>query len=257
MNLEISDRDRVVLLIDDFDLDAQLLAIKSLLHRNRKAEQVVAADIKKLDTFIRGYKGGDDQEEMHLANEWVDRMHGTVFQDAAHSMSAVGMLAPFIESLFVAIFRAPCLRRHFDRKPSTNDARTAASQDEFWDPHFFFVQGGRRKDLTAGIAQLAASTGLTAFLPEGYEKMLSALFSYRNKMLHHGFEWPVEERTKFAKRLDDKEWPVDWFTKAESDHKPWIFYLSDTFIETCLKMIDQVLAGVGRYVVENKIQIFG
>jgi hypothetical protein len=86
-------------------------------------------------------------------------------------------------------------------------------------------------------------TGLTAHLPADLKPTLQALFEYRNNMFHFGFEWPTNERERFQKRTAD--WPSDWFSMAAIDHKPWIFYLTDAFIDHCLTIIDSVLGGIG------------
>ena len=104
------------------------------------------------------------------------------------------------------------------------------------------VKDGRTsKDLVSGIMQLADATGLSARLPRDLQATLSALFAYRNKMFHLGFEWPLDERLNFAKRITNEAWPNDWFAKATSDGKPWVFYLSKVFIEHCLATIEKVL----------------
>lgn len=241
-HFEISSRDQALFLISERDLEAQLLAIRAVLGRNREADEALASAIKTLDEQIRQATG---QHAEHLEDEWVDLAHGSVFQDAAHSMAAVGMLAPFIESLFASIFRA--LREHQSENQSgvTDELRTQVSQNEFWNPHFVFESGGRRKDLVAGIAQLAKSTALANFLPDDYEKTLSALFVYRNKMFHHGFEWPVEERRKFHEGIRKNGWPSSWFRMSTSNDQPWIFYMSTAFVDHCLVTIDKVLDGVG------------
>ena len=77
--------------------------------------------------------------------------------------------------------------------------------------------------------------------------MFSALFTYRNRMFHHGFEWPMNERKKFDEMIREEGWPPEWFRKSESGGEPWIFYMSDQFVQHCLTTIDQVLEGVGRY----------
>ena len=244
---EVSNRDQALFLIRERDLEAQLLAIRGALSRNRQADAAVAAKIKELDEQIRTYAGGDEMYQMYLEDRWVDALHDTAFQDAAHSMAAVGMLAPFIESLFVSIFSGLREYEQSDNVASRNDPRIAASQNEFWDPHFVFDPGRRRRDLVAGIEQLARTIGLSGYLPSGYVKMLSALFTYRHKMFHLGFEWPMEERIKFDKRVQSGDWPAEWFRKATRDDEPWIFYISAEFIKHCLTTIDEVLEGVGTY----------
>ena len=176
-----------------------------------------------------------------------------VFKDAAHSMAAVGMLAPFIESLFVSIFSG--LRKYVQSQEQWLKVTTPGSlpsQDEFWDPRFVFDPGGRRIAIVDGIKQLARTIGLSKYLPSGYDKVLKALFEYRNKIFHLGFEWPKEERMKFDKRVKSGELPAEWFRTATRDDKPWIFYMSDEFITHCLKTIDEVIEAVGAYFRERQ-----
>jgi hypothetical protein len=78
--------------------------------------------------------------------------------------------------------------------------------------------------------------------------MLKALFAYRNKMFHWGFEWPPEERDAFAKYIATEKWPSDWFATATTDGKPWIFYLTDVFVDCCIERIGQVVNSFGAYV---------
>jgi hypothetical protein len=67
-------------------------------------------------------------------------------------------------------------------------------------------------------------------------------------MFHEGFEWPDSERQAFERRIARDRWPRDWFALATSDGKPWVFYLSDTFVVHCLTMVDQIFAGLGAFV---------
>jgi hypothetical protein len=66
-------------------------------------------------------------------------------------------------------------------------------------------------------------------------------------MFHNGLEWPLDERVRFDERIRSKGWPSDWFSTATSADEPWIFYLSEQYIEHCLEMIEQVLAAVGAF----------
>ncbi len=70
-------------------------------------------------------------------------------------------------------------------------------------------------------------------------------------MFHLGFEWPDTERNAFERRIAADGWPQDWFAQASSDGKPWVFYLSDTFVQHCLTMVDQIFAGLGAFVRQN------
>jgi hypothetical protein len=247
---KLSYRDRALSLLGNIDLDSQLIAIRSLLRRKREAEAQVSNEIKQLASQIQAYAGGDQLYQMHMENHWVDKLHGAVFQDAAHSMSAIGILAPFMESLFVSIFRG---LQNQSQIAGAADPRGKATDDLYWNPKIVFDKGAQRMDIVAGIKQLSTSTGLHYFMPDGYLKTLSAVFAYRNNMFHNGFEWPPEAREKFSDRIKNESWPDIWFSQAMHGGQPWVFYMSDDFIETNLKLIDQVLEGAGKYIVKNNL----
>lgn len=240
---ELDARVEAVLALHAIDIEAQLIAVRALLKRNAKADQLVRDDIRALAEEADKLSSGDDEQHF-LEERWVEENQRAVYQDAAHSMAAVGMLAPLCESLFVAVFQT--LR---SKSPSTNVAsvRGQAASDEFWDPHYLYGKGGRQIDLTQGILQLCQHTGLAPRMPTDLNAVLGALFAYRNKMFHHGFEWPMDERTKFQARLDRGEWPDGWFAKATSGGQPWIFYLSPLFVDHCLQTVENVLEGMGQH----------
>ncbi len=246
-HFKVSYRDRALFLTDERDFDAQLIAIRGALRRHQEAEQLVSDRIKELDDYIRSQNGGDDEYQAHLEGQWVDTILGSVYQDAAHSMAAVGMLAPFIESLFVSVFDGLRRQQQKDEKTGDPNARRSRSEAEYWDPHFVLSKGGREKDIVSGIAQLSDAIGLFPYFPSDIKTVLKAIFEYRNKMFHHGFEWPLEERQKFEKRIRDAGWPDGWFKMSRTGGDPWIFYMSDEFIDRCLVLIDEVLDGVGKY----------
>jgi hypothetical protein len=246
-NFGLTDRDYAVLLLGDADLEAQLRAIRGLLHRHAQADVALQQDIA--DLAERASKASGEYG-MHLENSWVDEMHGTVFQDAAHSAAAIGMLAPFLESLFVGIFggirdiAAPV------RPVTLAGLRAAHAADpEFWDPHLVFSAAGKKsKNVLRGIVQLVETTGLAPHMPAGYAQMLGAIFGYRNKMLHHGFEWPPAERTKFEATIVREGWPANWFERSLTNGETWIIYMSDVLIRHTLTKIDEVLAGIGAFI---------
>lgn len=248
----LPDRDYALILLgDDIDLEAQIIAIRHALSRARQADAALADDIDDLARRARAAAGAHNR---HLTDLWVDQLLASVYQDAAHSLAATGMLAPTIESLFVAIFcglrdietPAGPIVLHGNRVKKTSDAR-------IWDPHWFFGDplAPPVRDLVRGIGQLAESAGLTAYLPEGYLGAIDALFSYRNKILHHGSEWPVRERHNLTNLIRERRWPDDWFAHASCDDEPWIIYMTDDLIQTLFSTIDAVLNGVGRFVRER------
>jgi len=161
-------------------------------------------------------------------------------------MAAVGMPAPLIESIFYQSFDG--LRHKFlepNKIPLSPHRRWQWSAAAQWDCHFVWGEKGSRKDLVEGILQLAEAVGLSPHLPADLKPTLQALFEYRNKMFHNGFEWPPVQRERFQRRLQAANWPSDWFSKATTGNSPWIFYVTDAFIQHCFTTIDSVLNGVG------------
>lgn len=76
---------------------------------------------------------------------------------------------------------------------------------------------------------------------------MKALIAYRNKMFDHGFEWPVDQRTDFRDRIRSENWPVSWFRSSTVDNEPWIYYLSEAFIEECITLMEEILEALGRF----------
>jgi hypothetical protein len=238
-------RDYIYALEVDFDVDAQIMAIGGLLHRNRNADQSLRDEIKKIEEHTCRVKG---MEEEWAVSDWVDQVVHSTYQDAAHSMSAVGMLAPLIETIFYQCFQSIGKRFYPVAHPHKPHDRWNAVHGIQWDCHFVVANGRARKDIVQGIFQLSDAVGLTGRFPADLKPMLSALFAYRNSMFHHGFEWPVDERDRFAKRIANEGWPADWFAVATTDGKPWMFSLSDKFIRHCVKSTEQVLQAIGSFV---------
>ena len=234
-------RDHLFLLNLSLDIQSQLVAIREVLTRQQQASKAFGAEIDKIEAHARKLTGVLNERAV---DEWIDRVHHSVYQDAAHSMSAVGMLAPLIESLFHECYQG--IGREFFplTAPLIPHGRWNAAHSFQWDCHFV-IEANReaRKDLVCGIRQLADATGLAPLLPKDLDKTLSALFGYRNKMFHYGFEWPVAERQRFTKRILSEAWPRDWFLQATSGEEPWIYYLSQAFIDHCLATIEQILDG--------------
>ncbi len=248
---ELEPRDHLYALKLDFDIDAQLIAVRGLLHRNRKAAEELADEIRQIEEHTRRLSGVNAD---WAVDDWVDHVHHSSYQEAAHSMAAVGMLAPLVEAIFYQCFRG--VGNHFypANQTAQTHARWKAAHAIQWDCHMFVTGNRAKQNLVRGILQLSDAVGLTDRLPADLKPTLSALFAYRNSMFHLGFEWPMEARERFAKRITDEGWPSDWFSVATSDNKPWIFYMSDKFIEHCLTTIDRVLDAIGTFVRDKEAE---
>src|SRR2546430_12479329 len=90
-SFEMSNRDRACGILPDLDYEAQLIAISALLRRNDQEDAETERQIKEVDEYARKTSGWRNQRAV---DEWVDLLHGSTYQGAAHSMAALGVLAP-------------------------------------------------------------------------------------------------------------------------------------------------------------------
>jgi hypothetical protein len=250
-DIEMEARDFLYCLKLDFDIDAQLAAIRALLRQHLGASRTFDEEIARLEEHARRVPGVENE---WAAEEWSDRVHHSAYLGAAHSMATVGMLAPLLETLFHESFKRIGAQFFLTSLPATGHLRWAASGRNLWDCHFYYNGAKWKKDFSIGVMQLAEATRLSDKLPSTLEQTLSVLFSYRNSMFHNGFEWPLDERVKFGKRIRCEGWPNDWFSTATSGDEPWIFYLSEQYIEQCLEMIEQVLDAIGGFIRDDLIR---
>ncbi len=244
-HVEMSDRDAACEILPDLDYEAQLIAISALLRRNDQEDAETERQIKEVDEYARKTSGWRNQRAV---DEWVDLLYGSTYQGAAHSMAALGMLAPFYESMFFQAFQG--IRKEYfgmDVIPPGHTRSGMAKPDDFWDCHLLCnAKGKKEKQLIPGIKQLAEAVGLTVHLPVELHNMLEALFSYRNKMFHEGFEWPLKECAKFTKRIQDENWK-NWFSFASHGDDPFIVYMTEAFINHCLDIVHKLLDAFGAY----------
>ena len=224
-----SESQEIHFLLEEIDYDAQLFAIRSLLIREERAAQERETRIDEVDELAKRTRGAANY---HAVEEWVDLVHGSCYQGAAHSMAAVGMLAPFIESVFRHAF--PDDFRRIEKGKET-----------------------RRLPLADRVGKLADQVEAREYMPDDLEATLAALFAYRNKMLHFGFEWPSKELEQFAKQLESSGWPRDWFSKATSDDRPWMFYMSPEFIDHCLGLVEEVVEGIEKFDARGPSNLLG
>ena len=219
------------------DFQSQLLAIRIILERNHEAEEKVSVEIKKLEAEIRE-RGGNSW----MVDHWVSKLHSSTFLDATHSMAAIGLIAPLMESLFDRVFRY--LEHEVGQSYSVESGHERWQLDDRWDHRLVWKRGHQSRNIAKGIVQLAEAIDLKEHLPDDLERTLSILFAYRNKMFHCGLEWPDEELENFANLIGSNGW-ADCFTRAESDGDPWIFYMSREFIGHCLDTVDRIIEGIG------------
>ena len=243
-------RDYIYCLQMDFDIDAQLAAINTLLNRNQAAEKTLAEEIKQAEDYAQKATGSLNE---YACDQHIDLCHSSVYQDAAHSMAAVGMLAPLIETIFYQSFLGIRAQFFSLSDPSNQHSRWATNSKNQWDCHWILAGRNWKKDLVKGIVELSAAVGVGKHWPSDLHLVLSALFVYRNAMFHNGLEWPIVERKKFAQRMSEENWPSKWFAKATSGGEPWAFYLTDDFIMHAFETIERILVGFGTFIRDELI----
>jgi len=99
---EFSDRTAAALVLRDLDYDSQLAAIHSALREHRKADKVLRDELAEIEEQAKRTSGIRNE---YAVDAWVDRVHSSVYEGAARSMAAVGMLAPMMESVFYQAFQ--------------------------------------------------------------------------------------------------------------------------------------------------------
>ena len=214
-----SEPQHIHFLLEELDYNAQFSAIIRLLNIQEQDRKHLDGKIERMRKIAAQTIGAANYQ---AEQEWVALCHESCYQEAAHSMAAVGMIAPFTESVFQHAFPED-YQRILDSKEH------------------------RRKSLVDKVMALVHQVNIIEFMPDDLKPTLSALFAYRNKMFHHGFEWPQRERRNFDNQLIESDWPEDWFQRATSGEQPWMFYMSPKFIDHCLKQIEKIITGIEEF----------
>ncbi len=93
------------------------------------------------------------------------------------------------------------------------------------------------------VGKLVDEVEVREYMPDDLEATLAALFAYRNEMFHFDFEWSTKELERFER----SRWPCDWFSRATSNGRPWIFYKSPKFIDRCLESVKMVVESLEKF----------
>ncbi|MFH0981414.1 MAG: hypothetical protein V2A79_07740 [Planctomycetota bacterium] len=119
-----------------------------------------------------------------------------------------------------------------------------------WNPRFFIdSQRKSHKDFVRGYQQMLDALGFAGELGTASAEVIEALFAYRNKCLHFGYEWPPEEARKFAETIQKKQdqwrtWSKErktwfpWFQVGTINDDPWLSSVTDSFVERVLREME-------------------
>src|SRR3546814_18640002 len=96
---ELTDRDWAHFYFEEYDLEAQLIAISAFLASSREAETGQTAEIKTL-----AERAAKTRSE-HVTGMRAAAHHASVYHNAARRAAPVRMLAPFAENPFTGLSR--------------------------------------------------------------------------------------------------------------------------------------------------------
>ena len=199
----------------DFDYARHVEAMRGLLFRNQEADVALSDEISDSVEWARQSTG----EATDIAVDYtVDLEEQSIYQEVAHSMAAVGMIAPFMEGVFKDVFE-----RMKEDLP--------------------------RGDLAKNIFKVVKKRKLAPYLPAQFAPTMEALFRYRNDLFHWGFEWPAHIRQHFQDATS--RWPDGWFEVATEGAEPWMFSMSTAFINHCMKVAEEVPEGLQDFLIDE------
>lgn len=151
------------------------------------------------------------------------------YADLAKSLSIITTTAAFLESTFALCL--PKMEFCFDGNLQAGHPRTETVKN-FWDPQ------KPKKDnpgIALRITDMLEASHLLLYFGNNFHLLMRAIFSYRNAMVHGGFEWEPRDREKFAKRIKSEGWN-SWFSISTIDDKPWYFTMNGQFQRDCLEL---------------------
>jgi hypothetical protein len=240
----LDDRDHLHTLVHDIDWQAQLLAVRQMISRNRQAGEAFSKAIMDDAAELAAYNG---PHHHHYEEQHTDMKFEASYRDAAESMAAIGMIAPMVESTLGQALAA--LGRMYDKKdmhPGNHKRwKRAEDHEARWNCQYYFdSKKTAHNDIFRGVPQLSAACGLDKFLSRDFMTWFAAMFRYRNFMFHGGFEWSLERRNHFAAEIEKNGWEK-FFTCSTVNDRPWIYYLQDEAILAMPSMVEEMLDSLG------------
>tara|TARA_Y100000766_G_scaffold280889_1_gene291461 strand:+ start:872 stop:1741 length:870 start_codon:yes stop_codon:yes gene_type:complete len=261
--------ERETYITPNYDPYMQLGGIRQFINclRMEQARNYSNIEIGKQTARYKSNKGGD---------AWADECAAAMYFDATISGAIIASLAQFIEGLFTYEFHrisknspqflqidsrryqsiSIWVKRDLeqkklkkqDRKPSahvniskSNIATTTANY--FWDPHWYIQEDGKQRgNIANGIKELCKLFKLDRLLPENFELLLTAIFQYRNYVMHNGVEWESDKIRKF-KEIDDGL-AFNAFEWTKRDGEEYIATISDELINKTMQFCDACLEHV-------------
>ncbi len=192
----------------------------------------------------------------HSADLCADAAFNGTFADVAISQAAVGALSPMFETFFRR--SAEELRKRWDNRPLPDSSRKALLAPRyFWDPLLVATPNGKKKktkNIRLGYRQLLETLGLNHVIDPRSDDVIEALWVYRNCALHEGYEWSPEKLSAYKSKANPIRWSsqsrpthvtdpphrVPWFAECLVDGQPWLFLVTNAFVEAALDSLDRM-----------------
>jgi hypothetical protein len=241
----LDDRDHLYRLVHTIDWDAQLDAISAVLKEHQRSADHVSTNIKVLEEEARTYRGPYHD---HVVDEHIDAIWRATYHHAAISLSAAGMIVPTIETILAQALQEVG-KRYVARGIAPPDHKRwnrALDHPDRWNVQWYFGKKEGRVDIVSGLPQLCDASGISAHLGRDDLDWIVALFSYRNRMFHGGFEWPILQRQGFFALIAERGWD-QYFTWSTRNDEPWIYYLRDEVIDALPGRVLAILGSLGRF----------
>ncbi|NQT62974.1 MAG: hypothetical protein HQ556_08470 [Candidatus Marinimicrobia bacterium] len=163
--------------------------------------------------------------------DWIN----VVYVPAAYSHLVATALSTFIESMLSHEFHNLSLNPNY-KTPLNDHVRWKLETSDFWNPKRVSTSNGKpnkKYNLVKGSIQLLEALEIENKIIPTVWDAVECLFEYRNVVVHGGFEWKNSTIEKFSKLIKSRGWKKN-FEEATSNKKVWIYYLSESTIESIL-----------------------
>jgi hypothetical protein len=248
-DFDLQPRDFLSLIEIEFSVEDQLIAIRDIFHRHRKAAEETTAELERCRAAANKLTGWAAEQAV---DDFGMEVHRGIYEDAAHGLAAIALLSPLYEQVLHQSLLLIGKEFHSSMVPNPTHIRWEGSPKHRWDCHFVWNGKSWDKKIYEGTEQLLEATNLLRLLPPDFLQVFSAIIAYRNKMFHHGLEWPLAERIPFAQRIESGEWPASWFSRSFTGKNPWMFSLTALFVDRCITLVNEIVDVFGEYVRANK-----
>ena len=212
------------------DHDAHLRAVFSLAHALKEWNE-------RFDSEAREASARKPQSE-HEVDDIISIYYDAGFADLARSHAFICTMAAFLESLFKVCL--PAVGQSFNGSLPNNHSRVvrfAASPASFWDPR---KPDKNQSGIAKHICEILEASGLSPYFGPAFGLLITAVFAYRNEMVHNGYEWDLDKRQRFDIRIKSEGWS-SWFVIATKGNDPWFFTITPAFHDECLNLCNRAV----------------